>query len=190
MKNAITVYCGSSSAAPEVFLEAAAAVGRAIARRGVMLVTGAGHTGLMGAVVDAALAAGGEATGVIPQFMVDRGWHHRGMTQLEITPDMHARKSRMASLATGVIALPGGIGTFEELTEIITWRQLGLYKGNIVILDTEGYYSGLLGQMAEATRRGFLPADHSALYAVAHEPEEAVDLALAAGEELHLSPKF
>ena len=116
----ITIYCGSSANLAPEFIEAASALGRRIAAAGATLVYGAGRTGLMGAAADAALAAGGKVTGIIPGFMVERGWHHKGLTDLVVTDTMHTRKEKMAATATGIIALPGGIGTFEELTEAIT----------------------------------------------------------------------
>lgn len=186
----ITVYCGSSSHLSESYLETARAVGHAIGRAGAALVTGAGRTGMMGAVAEAAMAAGAPAIGVIPQFMVDRNWHNDRMDALEITADMHSRKKLMATLAHGCIALPGGIGTFEELTEIITWRQLGLYHGNIVILNHNNYYGPLLSMFAQAVQTGFMPSDHTCLYSVAECAEEAVEQALRPSESLSVSAKF
>lgn len=184
------MYCGSSSRLGAVYLEAAALLGRMLAGRGVTLVSGSGRNGLMGAVADAAIAAGGRTHGVIPQFMVDRGWHHTGMDVLDITPDMHSRKARMAELAYGCIALPGGVGTLEELMEIITWRQLGLYHGNIVILNINNYYAPLLSMFAKGVEDGFIPANHCNLFKVASTVEEAVDYALAPYEDIEPAPKF
>lgn len=186
----ITVYCGSSANLPEVYLECARLTGRAIAAAGASLVYGAGRTGLMGAVADAALAAGANVIGIIPEFMVSRGWHHRRLTDIEITDGMHSRKARMMQLSQGVIALPGGIGTFEEITEAITWRQLGLYEGNVVILNAEGYYDGLIGQLHEAVGAGFMKPDHLAAIKIAHTPAEAVEMALAPAQAVTFTPKF
>jgi hypothetical protein len=187
----ITVYCASSQWLAAPYVEAATALGAAVARRQVPLITGAGRMGLMGAVNDGAIAAGGTTIGVIPRFMVERGWHHLGLSRLEITPDMHARKEMMASLAAGVIALPGGFGTLEELLEIITWRQLGLYEGNIVILNVKGYYDNLLAMIGHAVDQRVIPADHPAtLFGVATTPDEAVAMALAPAGHQQLSPKF
>ena len=122
----ITIYCASSGRSPECFVRDAAALGRLIAEGGHTLVNGAGRTGLMAAATNACLEAGGEAVGVIPQFMIDQGWQHTGMTRLVVTESMHVRKERMAELSDACIALPGGVGTLEELLEIITWKQLGL----------------------------------------------------------------
>lgn len=185
----ITVYCGSSASLAPIFLESAAALGRAIADAGATLVTGAGRTGMMGAVADAALAAGGRVKGIIPEFMVERGWQHDGLSELVVTPDMHSRKTLMAQSAA-CIALPGGIGTFEELCEIITWRQLGLFGGNIIVLNTDNYYAPLLSMFATAIERGFMRPDHTGLFKVAATAEEAVAFALAEPSSQTFTPKF
>lgn len=186
----ITVYCASSTAVSDSYFEAARRLGTLIARSGLPLITGAGNMGLMGAVNDAAISAGGVTIGVIPRFMVERGWHHTGLSQLIVTDGMHSRKETMASLARGVIALPGGIGTFEELMEIITWRQLGLYDGNIVIYNVDGYYDNLLAMLDTAMERGFMKADHSRLWTVANDAAEALAKASAEPDRLSLTPKF
>lgn len=186
----ITVYCASSTAVSDSYFEAARRLGTLIARSGLPLITGAGNMGLMGAVNDAAITAGGVTIGVIPRFMVERGWHHTGLSQLIVTDGMHSRKETMASLARGVIALPGGIGTFEELMEIITWRQLGLYDGNIVIYNVDGYYDNLLAMLDTAMERGFMKADHSRLWTVATDAAEALAKASAEPDRLSLTPKF
>lgn len=134
----ITVYSASSGQVPQTYIKAAHELGRLIALGGHTLVNGAGRTGLMGACADACLANGGKAVGVIPQFMIDQGWQHTGMTRLEVTPNMHRRKELMAEMSDACIALPGGVGTLEELLEIITWKQLGLYLKPIVVLNTGG----------------------------------------------------
>lgn len=186
----ITVYCASSTTVAPVYFEVARELGALIGVSGLPLVTGAGNMGLMGAVNDAAMAAGGTTVGVIPQFMVDRGWHHRGLSRLIVTDGMHSRKETMAAMARGVIALPGGIGTFEELMEIITWRQLGLYDGNIVIFNVDGYYDDLLAMLDTAVGRGFMKADHRSLWSVAATAAEAVEMATAESSPLTLTPKF
>lgn len=175
---AITVYGASSSEIDPIFFEAARTVGRLIAEAGHALVDGGGDRGLMGAVNDGALSAGGEAIGVIPKFMADKGWGHKGLTRMEITDGMHSRKQRMADLASAVIALPGGVGTLDELMEIITWRQLGLFKKPVIILNTDNYYAPLLSMIAEAERRGFMRKGQPAkLFDVTSDPAEAVRLA-------------
>ena len=171
-----TVYSASSGQVPAVYLEAARTLGRLIASGNHTLVNGAGRTGLMGACTDACLAAGGKAIGVIPQFMIDQGWQHRGMTELLVTPDMHRRKELMAEKSDACIALAGGVGTLEELLEIITWKQLGLYLKPIVILNTAGYYDALLEQLQRALTEQFMRPMHSQIWQVATTPEEAVRL--------------
>ena len=146
--------------------------------------------GMMGIAAHAALDARGEVVAVIPQFMVDRGWNDPAATRTIITVGMHPRKQLMAAMARGVIALPGGIGTFEELSEIITWRQLGLYTGNIVILNISGYYDGFLAQINKAVDQGFLPEDHRALFSVTRDARNAVSIAAGECENPSLSPKF
>lgn len=173
----ITVYGASSAKIPARYLDAAAELGRIVAQRGHSLVNGAGRTGLMGAATDACLAAGGKATGVIPQFMIDQGWHHEGMTRLVVTPDMHRRKETMAELSDACIALPGGVGTLEELLEIITWKQLGLYLKPIVVLNTGNYFSDLLRQLDRAADECFMRPQHKDIWRVAATPAEAVQLA-------------
>ena len=135
----VCVYSASSTQVPEAYFHVASELGRMLAGQGIRLVNGAGNRGLMKACADACLAAGGKVTGVIPRFMVEQGWHHPGLTELIETDDMHSRKETMARLSDGIIALPGGCGTLEELLEIITWKQLGLYLNPIVILNTEGF---------------------------------------------------
>lgn len=172
----ITIYGASSGQAGDVFVNAAAELGRELARRGHTLINGAGRMGLMAASANACLEAGGKAVGVIPQFMIEQGWQHDGMTELIITPDMHERKQRMAELSDACIALPGGVGTMEELLEIITWKQLGLYLKPIVVLNTEGYYDALLSQLGAAVAQHFMRPQHTDIWGVASTPAEAVHL--------------
>ena len=190
IEKGITVYCASSVTVAEEYFSAAKKLGAEIALRGQTLITGAGSMGLMGAVNDAAIAAGGRTIGVIPQFMVDRGWHHRGLGELKITDGMHRRKELMAAMSRGVIALPGGIGTFEELLEIITWRQLGLYDGNIVIFNVGGYYDNLLKMLDTAIEQKFMKQDHRNLWSVASDAHEAGDIAMQKNNNLNFSAKF
>lgn len=172
----ITLYAASSGQVAENYRRAAAHLGELMAREGHTLVCGAGRTGLMGAATDAALAAGGETIGVIPEFMIEQGWQHRAMTRLEIVPDMHRRKERMAELADACIALPGGVGTLEELLEIITWKQLGLFLKPVVVLNTDGYFDPLLAMLARAAEQRFMRAEHAAIWRVAATPDEALRL--------------
>jgi uncharacterized protein (TIGR00730 family) len=136
----------------------------------------------MNAVQNATLAAGGKATGIIPTFMIKEGWHHTGLTELIETRTMHERKQMMADLSDGVIALPGGCGTLEELLEIITWKQLGLYLNPIVILNVDGYYDALLAQLERALDDHFMRPIHANIWKVATTPEEANALLLGTPE--------
>ena len=174
--NSVCVYCASSTKIDSVYFGAARELGALLGQRQIRLINGAGNMGLMSAVSDAALRAGGEVTGVIPRFMVEQGWHHTGLTKLIETETMHERKRMMADLSDGVIALPGGCGTLEELLEIITWKQLGLYLNPIVILNINGFYDSLLGMLQRAVDENFMRKEHSAIWKVASEPEEAVNL--------------
>ena len=175
----VCVYCASSTQIDEKYFRAAEELGTLIAQRGLRLITGAGKLGLMNSVQDTALAAGGEAVGVIPTFMVREGWHHEGLTQLIETASMHERKQIMADLSDGVIALPGGCGTMEELLEIITWKQLGLYVNPIIILNVDGFYDHLLAQLSKAVEDNFMRSIHADIWRVATTPEEAIELLLA-----------
>jgi len=174
----IAVYCASSTQIRKTFFEVAEEVGRLLAQRGVGIVTGAGNLGLMNSVENAALEAGGEVIGVIPEFMVREGWHHTGLTELIVTADMHERKQTIASITDGCIGLPGGCGTLEELLEVITWKQLGLYLNPIVILNHEGYYNPLLEQLQMAVDEHFMRNIHAGIWRVATTPEEAVEMVL------------
>lgn len=175
----IAVYCASSTKIHPDFFEAASQLGRELGRRDLELVNGAGNMGLMAATSDACLAAGGRVTGVIPTFMVEQGWHHTGLTHLIETPDMHKRKQIIANISDGCIALPGGCGTLEELMEVITWKQLGLYLKPIVILNTRNYYDPLLEQLQRGIDEHFMGARHAEIWRVATTPKEAIDLVLS-----------
>lgn len=170
----IAVYAGSSNNINPLYFEAAEAIGADIARRGLVTVNGGGDMGLMGATINGALAAGGKTVGVLPRFMMDKGWAHPQLTECLVVKDMHERKATMARLSHGVIALPGGIGTFEELTEMMTWRKLGLFKGNVVILNINGFYDPLLEMFRRAGDEGFM---RNGLADVTDDPLEAVALA-------------
>lgn len=172
----ITVYAASSGQVPEVYTQAAARLGEILAERSHILINGAGRTGLMGATIDACIAKGGKAIGIIPQFMIDESWQHKGMTELVITPNMHERKTMMADRADACIACPGGVGTLEELLEVITWKQLGLFLKPIVVLNTEGYFDPLLSQLERCIDQQFMRRVHSDIWKVAATPEEAVKL--------------
>ncbi|MQP74804.1 TIGR00730 family Rossman fold protein [Stenotrophomonas sp. MYb238] len=152
----ICVYCGSNPGAKPVYVERATELGRRIAHEGLRLVYGGGRTGLMGAVADGVLAAGGEVTGVIPQHLVDLEVAHQGVTTLEIVGSMHERKSRMFDLSDAFVALPGGFGTAEEIFEMLTWRQLGIGKKPCAFLDIDGFYAQLIGMIDHMVEERFL----------------------------------
>lgn len=172
----VCVYCASSTKIAPVYFASAERLGRLLAMRGINLINGAGSIGLMGTVSNAALRAGGTVTGVIPRFMVEQNWHHTGLTKLVETENMHERKQLMAEMSDGVIALPGGCGTMEELLEIITWKQLGLYLKPIVILNVDGFFNPLLEMLQRAIDENFMRKEHRAIWQVAQTPEEALDL--------------
>lgn len=174
LKN-VCVYSASSTKIDQAYFDAAAELGRLLAEKHINLVNGAGGIGLMAATSDATLAAGGTVTGVIPHFMVEEGWHYKGLTKLIETETMHERKRLMADMSDGVIALPGGCGTMEELLEVITWKQLGLYLNPIIILNVNGFYDPLLEMLERAIEGNFMRREHEKIWEVARTPEEAID---------------
>lgn len=174
--NSVCVYCASSTKIDPAYFDAASEMGRLLGERRIRVINGAGNIGLMRAVSDAALEAGGRVTGVIPRFMMEQGWHHEGLTELVEVEGMHQRKQRMAEWSDAVIALPGGCGTLEELLEIITWKQLGLYLNPIVILNTKHYFDPLLEMLRRAVDEQFMRFRHAAMWAVADTPAQAVEL--------------
>ena len=175
----VTVYCASSDSIDQKYKDTARSLGEAIVHAGFAVVDGGGARGLMGAVNDAVLSAGGAAVGVIPKFMVDKGFCHPTLTRTVVTPDMHERKRTMASLACAAVALPGGVGTLEELLEILTWRKLGLWSGPVVILNCEGYYDPLLDMLARAREECFSAPGEENNYYVAASADEAVNYIVA-----------
>ena len=172
----VCVYCASSTKIPAIYFEVANELGRLLGELQLNVVNGAGNIGLMRAVSDATLSAGGTVTGVIPHFMVEQNWYHKGLTQLIEVETMHERKQKMANLSDACIALPGGCGTLEELLEIITWKQLGLYVNPIVILNVNHYYDPLLQLFEQAIQEQFMRPQHQRLWAVAETAKEAVQL--------------
>jgi uncharacterized protein (TIGR00730 family) len=171
----ICVFCGSSPGTSPAYREAARATGRTLAGRGLGLVYGGGGVGLMKAVADAALEAGGEVVGVIPRALQLRELAHPGLTTLVVVGSMHERKAKMAELADGFVALPGGMGTLEELAEILTWAQLGLHGRPCGLLDVGGYYGPLIAFLDRAVSEGFLRPEHRRLLLVASEPGALLD---------------
>lgn len=165
----ICVYSGSSDRIAASYLDAAADLGREIARKGYGIVFGAGKTGMMGAMADAALGAGGEVIGIIPTIFDSPTLMHQDLTALEIVENMHVRKARMAELADAFIAMPGGLGTFDELFEILTWAQIGLHKKPVGLLNVFGYFDPLLHLIDEAEVKGFMYAEHRELFCTAED---------------------
>ena len=174
--NSVCVYSASSTKIAPVYFETAEELGRLLAEHRIHLINGDGSIGRMRSVADAVLKNGGEVTGVIPHFMVEQNWHHTGLTELIEVESMHERKQKMADLSDGVIALPGGCGTLEELLEIITWKQLGLYLNPIVILNVNGFFDPLLEMLEKAIEENFMRREHGDIWKVARTPEEAVKL--------------
>ena len=170
----VCVFCASSDRIDTRYLDEARELGRLLAQGGWHCVNGGGAVGLMGAVTDGALVAGGQVTGVIPKFMVDNGWCYDRLQDVVITADMHQRKHMMSEMADAVIAMPGGVGTLEELLETLTWRQLGLVKVPIIILNIMGYYDPLLAMLRHAIDQGFMKPSHAQLWQVATTAAQAI----------------
>ncbi|MGN8274299.1 TIGR00730 family Rossman fold protein [Pseudomonas sp. SMV71] len=171
----VCVFCGASTGANPAYREAAQALGRALAQRKLTLVYGGGAVGLMGIVADAALAAGGEVIGIIPQSLKDKEIGHSGLTRLEVVDGMHARKARMAELSDAFIALPGGLGTLEELFEVWTWGQLGYHAKPLGLLEVNGFYSKLTGFLDHIVEEGFVRAPHRDMLQVSESPQDLLD---------------
>jgi len=171
----VCVFCGASIGANPAYREAAIALGQAIARRGLTLVYGGGAVGLMGTVADAALAAGGEVIGIIPQSLMNAEIGHKGLTRLEVVDGMHARKARMAELSDAFIALPGGLGTLEELFEVWTWGQLGYHAMPLGLLDVNGFYEKLGGFLDQIVEEGFVRPQHRAMLLLGQLPDELLE---------------
>jgi hypothetical protein len=184
----VAVFCASSPGNDPRLVATASALGAELARREVRLVYGGGRVGLMGAVADGVLGAGGEVIGVIPRVLADLEVAHTGVTELLVTESMHERKATMAALADGFIALPGGFGTCEEVIEILTWNQLGIVNSPVVFLDVDGFWSGLMGFFDHAVGLGLLRERHRRMLTVTDDPGAAVDAALA--ESVDIAPKW
>jgi uncharacterized protein (TIGR00730 family) len=171
----LCVFSGSSPGGHPDYAQAAEELGRALAAQGLGLVYGGAHVGLMGTIADAALEAGGEVVGVIPQALVDREIAHTGLTELHVVGSMHERKAKMADLADGFIALPGGMGTLEELFEVYTWTQLGLHSKPLGLLDVRGYYAQLAGFLDHAVAERFVTAEHREMLVVEQRAEAMIE---------------
>jgi len=179
MSKCICVFCGSSLGASTAFADAAAELARHLVAQNVALVYGGGNIGLMGVLADAALAAGGEVIGVIPQFLVDREVAHTGLSALHVVDSMHERKAKMAELADAFVALPGGFGTFDEFCEVLTWSQIGLQHKPCGLLNVDGYYSPLLEMFERAEQEQFLRPQHRSILLTDTNPAALVSKLLA-----------
>jgi len=174
--SSVCIYCASSTKIDQCYFDATQQLGNLLGSKGIRIINGAGSIGLMKTVSDAALAEGGEVTGVIPHFMVEENWQHNGLSELIKVDSMHERKKIMIDLSDAIIALPGGCGTMEELLEAITWKQLGLYLKPIIILNINGFYNPLLEMLSKAVKENFMRDQHSSIWQVANTPEQALEL--------------
>jgi hypothetical protein len=175
----VAVYCGSASGSNPAYLAEARTLGTAIAKAGLGMVYGGASVGLMGAVADTALAGGAEVIGILPEILSGSEIAHTGLTRLEVVKTMHARKARMVHLADAFLVLPGGYGTFDELMEIVTWKQLRLHAKPCVLINTAGYWDGLLAFLDTAVKAGFLREENRWLLQVASDAERAVAMVKA-----------
>jgi uncharacterized protein (TIGR00730 family) len=171
----VCVFAGSSAGSRDEYQDAARALGRTLAERGIGLVYGGARVGLMGIIADATLTAGGQAIGVIPAALVAREIAHEGLTELRIVSSMHERKALMADLSDAFIAVPGGWGTLEEFFEVLTWAQLGLHRKPCGLLNVLGYFDGLLSFLEHAVGERFLRREYASMIAVAASPAELLD---------------
>ena len=178
--SSIAIYCSSSNKVRSSYLSAAECLGRLFAEADIRLVYGDGGIGLMAAAAKGALDAGGEVLGVIPQFMVDQGWNNPRSTRTIVTADMHERKATIVKECDAMVALPGGIGTFEELLECLTWKQLGLHANPVVILNTDGYFDKLLECLDYMVEEQMMRPIHREMFTVVSTPEEVLPAIIAA----------
>src|SRR5450830_414465 len=175
LMKAIAVYCGASSGAHPLYADAARELAAALVEHNIALVFGGGKVGLMGAIADEVLRLGGEATGVIPRALLEREVGHTGLTRQFVVKDMHERKAMMADLSDGFIAMPGGMGTMEELFEVLTWAQLGFHAKPIGLLNANGFYSSLITFVEQMVTERFLTAEQSRLMMHENEPAALLD---------------
>jgi uncharacterized protein (TIGR00730 family) len=172
----ICIFASSSSRINIKYADAATELGVLLARAGTEVVFGGGGIGLMGKLADTIIKNNGKITGVIPSFMKDQGWDHSDVNEMIITPDMAERKKQMFSMSEAIVALPGGVGTLEELTEAITLKQLGLFRGPVIILNTLNYYKSLIDFFEHMVSESFLRYEHKAIWEIAETPEEVMIL--------------
>jgi hypothetical protein len=177
-RKCVAVYCGSALGSREEFRNEAEALGKAIAAAGLDLVYGGASIGLMGTVADAVLAGGQHAIGILPEVLSDKEISHQGLTRLEYVPSMHVRKARMVELADAFLVLPGGYGTLDELMEVVTWAQLRIHAKPCILVNSTGYWDGLLSFLKTAVKAGFVKPENMALMLVARSVKEAVAMAL------------
>ncbi|QIX60582.1 TIGR00730 family Rossman fold protein [Hymenobacter sp. BT18] len=171
----VAVYCGASSGSNQLFTDQARLMGRILAERNLTLVYGGGRVGLMGTIADSVLEHGGQAIGVIPDFLADKELAHTGLTQLHVVTSMHERKLKMAELAEGFVAMPGGYGTLEELFEVLTWGQLGLHKKPVAVLNVAGYYDHLLRALDHMADEELLRRENRSQLLQAADPATLLD---------------
>ncbi len=171
----LCVYCGAAAGFDPVYAEAARGMAREMVSHGIALVYGGGKVGLMGVIADEVMRLGGSVTGIIPQALMELEVGHHGLTQLHVVKDMHERKAMMAQLSDGFVAMPGGIGTMEELFEALTWAQLGLHDKPVGLLNVAGYYDGLLAFLQHMTGQGFLKDRHAGLLLHADRPQALLE---------------
>lgn len=181
--HSVAIYCASSNKIRPSYIDAAERLGAEFAKHGLRLIYGDGGIGLMAAAARGALSEGGEVIGVIPQFMVDQGWNNPNSTQTIITQTMHERKATICDMADAMVALPGGIGTFEELLECLTWKQLGLHNCPVVILNTDGYYDRLLSCIEYMIEEQMMRPIHRDMFTVVSQPEDVI-------QAIQSSPKW
>jgi uncharacterized protein (TIGR00730 family) len=170
----IAVYCGASLGANPVYADAARTLAQVLVAHNIGLVYGGGKVGLMGVIADEVLRLGGDATGVIPRALVEREVGHTGLTRIFVVKDMHERKAMMAELSDGFIAMPGGMGTLEELFEMLTWSQLGIHAKPVGVLNVGGFFDGLVSFVGHQRAEGFVRAEHAGLMMVEATPEAIV----------------
>jgi uncharacterized protein (TIGR00730 family) len=186
--SALCVFCGSRVGSRPVYGAAAMELGSLLAKKKIQLVYGGGNVGLMGKVADSCMAAGGEVIGIIPTALFEKEHGHRGLSRLEVVSTMHERKARMAALADGFIALPGGIGTFEELLEALTWSQLGIHAKPVALVNVSGYFDPLLALLDSAVGQGFLGEEQRSLLLVADHVQGIIDQMLELEFHPNISP--
>ncbi len=170
----VCVYCASSSKVKPSYFEATKQLAKSFTEAGLSVVYGGGSIGLMGQLADSMLETGGKITGIIPGFMCEQEWNHTGLSELILTETMHERKEKMAAMADAAVALPGGCGTLEELLEVITWKQLGIYSKPIIIVNIDGYFDSLIAMLHRAIDENFMREQHREIWQVVNHPDDVI----------------